>query len=390
VSLTKRDGFWHVDIRAGGRRIRKSTGVPLSGTKLSALEIHDKIERDALERAAGAAAGDALGPTLGATFDAALHDREQWRSGDQRTLESTFKALTAQWPADTPLGTIGDDEVQQWRRRMFADGLAPNTVNARLSMLSVLFKQAKLRAPQYDRAKVRKGRIRVLSREEELQVHSWFIDQYLGEMADLVSCLIDTGFRLSEMLRVTPRDIDWAQGTLACWENKADHPRVIPMTARVMRVFKYRPRWKLTVDRAEHHWARMRAGLGLAGDREFVLHALRHTCASRLAAAGVDAFRIQAWMGHKSVTTTQQYVTIFGHQLLDLARVLEGDHRRDHKALNDLSQPEKLLVQQVVTRTVNPQVPGSSPGRGAKEDQALTGTFQGLQDSHVTGNVTAK
>ena len=40
----------------------------------------------------------------------------------------------------------------------------------------------------------------------------------------------------------------------------------------------------------------------------FVLHGLRHTCLTRLGMAGVDAFTIQRFAGHSSITVSQRYV----------------------------------------------------------------------------------
>jgi integrase len=41
---------------------------------------------------------------------------------------------------------------------------------------------------------------------------------------------------------------------------------------------------------------------------EFVLHSLRHSCLTRLGAAGADAFTIMKLAGHSSVTVSQRYV----------------------------------------------------------------------------------
>ncbi|WP_211464725.1 tyrosine-type recombinase/integrase [Collimonas silvisoli] len=59
-------------------------------------------------------------------------------------------------------------------------------------------------------------------------------------MADLTIVLIDAGMRLSEALRIRDMDIDRQQRTVAIWENKADHPRAVPMTSRVHEVFERR------------------------------------------------------------------------------------------------------------------------------------------------------
>ena len=48
--------------------------------------------------------------------------------------------------------------------------------------------------------------------------------------------------------------------------------------------------------------------MGLARDPFFVIHSLRHTCASRLARAGVPIVVVKEWLGHKDIQTTLRYV----------------------------------------------------------------------------------
>ena len=54
-------------------------------------------------------------------------------------------------------------------------------------------------------------------------------------------------------------------------------------------------------------WRSMRAGLGQADDKDMVMHALRHTCCTRLVSAGTDLRTVMEWMGHASLDITQRY-----------------------------------------------------------------------------------
>lgn len=42
-------------------------------------------------------------------------------------------------------------------------------------------------------------------------------------------------------------------------------------------------------------------------DETHNLHVLRHTFGSRMAAAGVPMRRLQEWMGHRDISTTERY-----------------------------------------------------------------------------------
>ena len=97
-------------------------------------------------------------------------------------------------------------------------------------------------------------------------------------------------------------------------DTKNGDDRIVPLTERALEVLLRRnstPMFHpLTPRAADYYWREARRKAGLAGEKEFVIHALRHTFASTLANAGVDAFRIQKVMGHKSIKTTEKYVKV--------------------------------------------------------------------------------
>ena len=61
--------------------------------------------------------------------------------------------------------------------------------------------------------------------------------------------------------------------------------------------------------------------MGLEHDKEFVLHAFRHTYGSTLANTGIGSFRIQKVMGRKSIQTTKKYVQVADSALEALLRL---------------------------------------------------------------------
>ncbi len=64
--------------------------------------------------------------------------------------------------------------------------------------------------------------------------------------------------------------------------------------------------------------------MGLQNDREFVLHALRHTCASRLLNKGVDIVTIRDWLGHADIKTTMIYAHLAPNRLAHAAAILDS------------------------------------------------------------------
>ena len=352
--MKPRGGVFYSDFYlTSGARIRKSLGTSdralatLKEREMQvAMEAALREPAKALPGVATASKGSVKGMTLDAAFKRAKREWEPWRdSKSPETIEANFRYVTEHFKAHSDLAAIDRDALLDYTEELREQGKSASTINQRLSLLSVLMKVAErptggvVKPFKMPRQKPRPGRIRVLPYAEEARVVEWFSspDRTIPrdkDMADLVVFLVDTGFRLSEALRVRSPEVDWENELVPAWENKADHPRQVPMTDRVKAILKKRekleyPFGMFSKDYADDRWEAMRKALkyDLKKDPEFVIHALRHTCASRLAAAGEDAFRIQKWMGHKNITTTQKYVTLFAKDLKGLASTLNKRHQ---------------------------------------------------------------
>jgi integrase/recombinase XerD len=74
-----------------------------------------------------------------------------------------------------------------------------------------------------------------------------------------------------------------------------------------------------------------------------MVHALRHTFATRLAEDGASATEIQALLGHESLNTSQGYIDATANATRQAARA-----NRTYRALRDLvqSQPGGVVVAQ--------------------------------------------
>lgn len=355
------NGMWRLDVKsANGTRVRKSLNTTDKAEALlrapTALqEVIDAQSGKKPQSSTPAKPPKALTITLRDAFKRARREYPKWRdSKSPRTIEDNFELVCQSdlFNDSDDLTTVTYKKCADYVDQLEASGTSASTINQRLSLLSVLitcgarlwgFEVTPFKMP---RKKVTQGRIRVLSREEEASVIEWFHSgtlKYHDDMVDYVAALVDTGCRQSEMLSLEPRDVNWEANTLTIWFNKADLPRTIPMTERLRTILKRRADrnkgkffGRLTVDSADNCWEWVREKMELEHDEEFVIHALRHTTASRLAAAGMDAFRIQKWMGHKSITTTMIYVTLFANDLQDLAGALEKGSLRPREAVRSV------------------------------------------------------
>ena len=96
------------------------------------------------------------------------------------------------------------------------------------------------------------------------------------------------------------------------------------MTSRVHSILKRRGDMPFSYnkDQVDHRWSRMRKALGL--DDDCVAHVCRHTCASRLLAAGKGLLVVKEWLGHADIKTTMIYSHLMPGALDDAVLGLEG------------------------------------------------------------------
>jgi integrase len=138
------------------------------------------------------------------------------------------------------------------------------------------------------------------------------------QMYAAVLVSIATGLRLSELLRLTWRDVDYEKNRLRVHVTKNDQPRAVyllPEAADVLRELADEPKSSAAVfvdddgnavgvDWIETRWKKIRTAAKLDN---FRWHDLRHTAASYLAQHGASLVEIGAVLGHKSPATSARY-----------------------------------------------------------------------------------
>ena len=331
IKKTGVKGTYWLDYRTpDGKRIRKS----LNTTDLAeakALEI--KLRYDAKSITDRIRRG---GITLSEAFQHALRVRDQWRSAKRLdSIELIYKSLEDHFGAKRPLSKITDEVLLDCAERLKRRGKSASTVNKRLSIVSVLFDEAikwkkyKGEKPLMIRYKVKNGRRRLITPAEEATAISLCIQSspYESAMAHLIVVLADTGLRLSEALGIQLEHINIEAESVMVVDTKTGEDRVVPLTRRALAILQKRnvaPVFQPLNDYVVSHiWRRIRKKMGLEHDKEFVLHAFRHTYASTLANAGTDSFRLQKVMGHKSIQSTQRYIKVSVSALKGLSSIIE-------------------------------------------------------------------
>ncbi|RED53488.1 tyrosine-type recombinase/integrase [Aestuariispira insulae] len=245
------------------------------------------------------------------------------------TVQSYWLEIIDVLGPDFPVADIDTETIDRlvvhWRKK----GNCGGTINKKQCALNVALKFAEARGyieklPKFTHFKPNQERLRWLTDEEEKWLLTYFLDMGWEEMHDFVILALDTGMRRSELLRLKWNHYD-EHGFLHLWRTKNSISRSLPTTDRAKEALLRRK-----LDRARdgkifgmlktavrYKWDEGRKALRLSGDKEFVLHACRHTFATRLVRENVHIKVIQELMGHKTLEQTAKYAKIHGSLYLD-------------------------------------------------------------------------
>ena len=325
---------WQADFRYQGKRYRRS--------------FDDRTKAEAWE----AAAKVRLGQGLPADEDQSPAKDGAW------TLQTLFDATKARHWVGTAnevnsvrngeeiIGILGADkdpndikatDVDEAVKQLLKKGNSAATVNRKLAALSKMYSHGLVRGiikvkPHLDRQKESEGRIRWYTPDEERRVIQVLRDWGEPDYAEYCTFLVDIGCRAGEGSRILWRDIDDIY--VRFHRTKNGKARAVPMTQRVREMLKrrrptekYEPESRVWGDLdskvVSRAWTSARKEAGIT-DEEACLHALRHTCASRLVQAGVQIMVVQQWLGHKTLAMTLRYAHLAPINLLEAVKILDG------------------------------------------------------------------
>ena len=195
-----------------------------------------------------------------------------------------------------------------------------------------------IRLPKRHRVKKQKVEYLTKDMEEELLKYLWVSSRIEDdkiclktyEAANIVSCLIDLGCRVNELLGLEKRFIDWDNNQINFNERKNDKAVAVPMTNRVQSILRsyYRESkdcdtlFSLDYTELNTIWQKARKDLGYEKKKFYTLHLCRHTCASRLVQRGVPLLLVKDWLGHEDIQTTMIYAHLAPKALHSVVGVL--------------------------------------------------------------------
>tara|TARA_B100000965_G_scaffold49041_2_gene36012 strand:+ start:622 stop:1635 length:1014 start_codon:yes stop_codon:yes gene_type:complete len=234
--------------------------------------------------------------------------------------------------------TINESDVDEMVEHFQDMGNSNATVNRKLAALSKMLTYAVRRKhmthkPSIEWLKEGNARIRWVDELEETKMLNVLHHGEKDKFADFCTILIDTGFRRSELIKAKTTDIlrsHTGGKTWSLYDTKNNLNRTIPLTERVQAILnKYhnsdRPFEDMTDHRLRANWDFLRNRMNLTNDKQFTLHCLRHTCASRLVQRGIPILVVKEWLGHKTLTMTLRYAHLAPDNLLSAVKVLEQE-----------------------------------------------------------------
>jgi integrase len=235
---------------------------------------------------------------------------------------------------DTLLSDITPDRITELVFEFEDMGNSGSTINRKMSAFSLIMKTARDQGwitaiPKIPRRREGAHRIRWLDEAEEGNILKKCETLGLMDLRDFIIVAVDTGFRRGELMGFRSKDFGKGLLHLHAGETKTDEARAVPATSRVREVLERRahmerPFGLFTSHTIRWQWGKLKDLLGLADDAQFVVHMLRHTCASRLVQRGVPLAVVQKWMGHKNIVTTLRYAHLAPENLNQAMRALEG------------------------------------------------------------------
>ncbi len=334
MGLYRRGHVWWMNFTYQGQQVRASTNQ----TDRRAAELILGDTRRQLRDGAYRITLEERNRRFGELMERFLREHVT-KKASQRSYVGYVKRLRVFFGDGTPLADITPRLIVEYKNHLFAEKLAPASVNRHLATLKKAFNLAVREWEWCQRNPVlsvsmereNNGRDRWLTVEEE----GGLLAACGPWLRDLVQFALGTGMRMGEILSLSWRGVDLIRRTAMVFQSKNGERRTIPLNQTVLSVMKERgtlrslrtdlvfPSKTHTPLESGHLRRAFRLALKKAKIEDFHFHDLRHTFATRLVQAGVELYKVQRLLGHKSPMMTQRYAHHYPESLRDGVEVLD-------------------------------------------------------------------
>ena len=336
MGLLKRNKVWWMRFMYRGRQVRRTMGTTdkrlaesiLCKVKVQIAEGRFFETREERER------------TFGEMMDRYLKERAVLKA--PKSHQRDRQALNHLRPVfgDMVLAEIAPKLLAGYKTQRRIEKAAPATINKELQLVRHAFNVA-MREWEWCRENpmhrvsmepVRNEVDRWLTADEEERLLA-SSSPWLREMMGFA---LHTGMRQGEILNLQWQDVDFARGILMVMKSKNGTRRTIPLNATVYELLAAKQATTgaargpvFTTPRGHELHVRYLArefceARDRAGIPDFRFHDMRHTFATRLVQRGVDLYKVQRLLGHKTSLMTQRYAHHSPESLREGVNVLDG------------------------------------------------------------------
>jgi site-specific recombinase XerD len=326
VSLRPRNGKWHISYYLNGRRVQKSTKIPLA-QKALAESYKKKIEIELAQGILGW--GDS---NLVSILDAGNKWINSLKARNaapasivryHRIVKSFLDFWGEEYPEMRAMSDINAERMQEYIS-FYAIGHHPNTIRGDAKVLSTWFNFC-IRMDwiqsnpvnKIDLPKRIEAHIRYFSSDEVRRIF-----EVSGSRRDLWEFLYRTGSRIGETSRMKIKDIDFKRGVIrySAPSTKARRPDEIEIAEKLMPilhrlcdgrdenelVFSDVPEWGSELNVMRKRFKQVLHSLD-PPIKNASIHTWRHTTATSLVSAGVSLRVVKDILRHKNINTTMRY-----------------------------------------------------------------------------------
>lgn len=232
------------------------------------------------------------------------------------------------------LDEITSQDIAKWFAEKAAAGLAPATVDKLRTVFGRSFELARQwKVPgvpsnpvrDVPRRKYSNARDRYLSAGEVKRLFEALDKSESPQLKNIVSLLLLTGARKTELLTARWEQIDLERRTWLIPTTKTGKPRYVPLSQSAVEIIEALPRWagcpwllpnpdtlKPYTD-IKRSWEKARDAAGL---NDLRIHDLRHSAASFMINAGIDLYAVGRVLGHADHRSTQRYTHVANDTLM--------------------------------------------------------------------------
>lgn len=255
----------------------------------------------------------------------------------ERTASVYSQAALDFFGAHTLLSEITTPSIDAWRYKLLASGNRPATANKKVSALRAMFVDAQLRGhvdeiPGFPKQlKLKNTKDRVITDQERDGMCQYLVAIGQPAAADLLVFLLETCCRWGEAQRLTGGDVDLKARRVVFSETKANRTRSVPLTSRACQALEgHVPAvgrhkvWGYTYLQFHRLFDKAKEAIGCGDDQALTVHTTRHTCASKLASAGIPLHQLMSFGGWTSLASVQRYLHLHTDALAGCVAALEG------------------------------------------------------------------